>query len=71
MHTVWEGEGRINLERSVETCTLPYVKQIASENLLYDAESSAWCSVMTKRGGMGWGVGGRLKRATKCICTPI
>ena len=40
VHTVWEGEGRINLERSVETYTLPYVKQTASENLLYDAGSS-------------------------------
>ena len=59
-HTVWEGKGRINLERSVETYTLPYLKQIASENLLCDAESSAWCSVVTS--GVGWGVGGRFKK---------
>ena len=70
MHTVWEGEGRINLERSVETYTSPYVKQTASENLLYDAESSAWCSVTTSGvgwGGMGWEVGGRFKKEGTCV----
>ena len=33
--------------------TLPCVKQIASGKPLYSTGSSAQCSVMTKRGGMG------------------
>ena len=37
---VGEGEGWTNWERSMETYILPYVKQIASGNLLYDAENS-------------------------------
>ena len=41
------------------TYTLPYVKQIASGNLLYDAGNSNRFSVTTQRGGMGWEVGGR------------
>ena len=31
----------------IETNTLPSVKWIASGNLLYDAGSSDWCSVIT------------------------
>ena len=43
--TVWEGEGGANRESSMETCTLPYVKQIASGNFLCDTESSTQCSL--------------------------
>ena len=32
------------------------------KKLLYSTESSAGCSVMTQRGGMGWGLGGKSKR---------
>ena len=42
--------------------TTTYVRWIASGNLLCDAGSSTWCSVMTQRGGMEWEVGGRFKR---------
>ena len=35
-----EGEGRMNWDSGIETYTLPYVKQIASGNLLYDTGSS-------------------------------
>ena len=45
--TVGEGEGGLNWYSSIKTYTLPYVKQIASGNLLYDAGSSIWCSVTT------------------------
>ena len=45
--TVWEGEGGTNWESIVETCTLSYVKQIASGNLLCDSGSSTHCSVTT------------------------
>ena len=41
------------------TFTQPRVKQITSRKLLCSAGSSAWCSVMTKTGGMGvWWEGG-------------
>ena len=36
--------------------TLPCVKQTAGGNLLYNDESSAWCSVMSQVGRM-WGSG--------------
>ena len=45
--TVGEGEGGTNWERSIETYTLPYVKKIASGNLLYDIRSSTQCSVIS------------------------
>ena len=41
----------------METYTLPYVKDIAS-----DTGSSAWCSVATPRGVMRWEVGGAFRR---------
>ena len=41
---VGEGEGGKNGESSMETYTLPYVKLIARENLLYDSGSSNQCS---------------------------
>ena len=40
MGTVGEGESGMNGESSMETYTLPYVKQIANGNLLYDVGSS-------------------------------
>ena len=49
-------------ESSMETYTLPYVKQIAGGNLLYDSGSSNWCSVTTYRDDMGWEVGQNFKR---------
>jgi len=52
---------------SIETQTLPYVKQIASGNMLF-AESSIWCSLTTQRVGMEWGVGGRFKREGTYVC---
>jgi len=42
---------------------LPCVKWIASGKLLSKHKGSTPCSVTTKKGGMGWGVGGRSKRA--------
>ena len=37
MDTGGEGEGRTKGERSMKTYMLPYVKQTASGNLLYDS----------------------------------
>ena len=47
---------------SMETNILPYVKQIASGNFLYDSRSSDWCSVTIQRNVIEWEVGGRAKR---------
>ena len=57
--TVWEREGG----SSIDIYTPPCVKWMASGKLLYSAGSSAQCSVMAWRGGMGGAVvGRRLKR---------
>ena len=42
-----EGEGKTHGESSMEAYTLPYVKQIASGNLLYDSGNSNWGSMTT------------------------
>ena len=42
-----EGEGMMNGESSMETYTLPYVKQIANGNLLYDSGNLKQGSVTT------------------------
>ena len=58
--TVGEGEGGTNWESSMETYTLPEVKQIASGSLLYDEGSSnlVLCDNLD-----GWdAVGERFKR---------
>ena len=49
-------------QRSMGAYTLPYVKQFASENFLYDSGNSSQGSVTTQSGEMGWEVGGRFKR---------
>ena len=41
MDTVGEGENGMNCENSMETYTLPYVKQNASKNLLSKTGNSA------------------------------
>ena len=47
MDAVGKGEGGTNWESSTKIYTLPYVKQIANEKMLYSAGSSAWGSVTT------------------------
>ena len=61
-----EGKGGTNGKSCMETNTLPYVKQLASENLLYNSGSSSWCSVTTQRDRIGQegGSGGRGHRYT-------
>ena len=46
----------------METYTLPYVKQIASGNLLYDAKSSDQVLCDNLEGWDRWEMGGRFKR---------
>ena len=68
MSTVGE-EGRADGESSMDTDTLPRVKQTASGDLLCYAGSSDPRSGTTSRGGMGWDVGGRFKReGSYCAC---
>ena len=57
-----EGEGEINGESSLDAYTLPYIKQIASGNLLYYSGNSNWGSVTIYRDGKRWEVGGRFKK---------
>ena len=52
-----KGEGGMIWENSIETYTLPYVKEIASGSLPNDAGIQSWCSVTTWRGGKGREVG--------------
>ena len=68
-----EGEVGTNWESSMEILTLPYVKQTASGNLLYEAGSSTPWSVTTW-GWAGWGgeaEGGREVQVGGHICTPM
>ena len=61
LDTTEEGESGTNGEGSISIYILSCTKWTASEKLLCNTGSSAWCSVMTKRSGVGRR-GGRLKR---------
>ena len=50
------GSGMIS-ENSIETCILPYVKQMTCASSMHEAGHSNWCSVTTQRDGMGREVG--------------
>ena len=50
------------MERATWKLPLPYVKQIANGNLLYDSGNSNRVSLSTQRGGMGREIRGRLQR---------
>ena len=49
-----EGEGGMICENSIETCILPYVKQMTSPSSMHDS----WCTGMIQRDGMGSEGGG-------------
>ena len=71
--TVEEGEGWINWEHSIETYTLPYIKHIASGNLLYYTGSSnpVFCDNLEVWGlEGGWGGRGHIyiPMAHSCWC---
>ena len=57
-----EGEEGTKGESSTEIHALPYAKQIANGNLLYDSGNPNQGSVTTQRGGKGWDVGVRFQR---------
>ena len=50
---VGEGEGGMIWENSIETCILPYVKQIASPGSMHETGCQGWCTGMTQRDGAG------------------
>ena len=57
------GEERVScVQRVTWKLTLPYVKQIAKGNFLYGSGNSNRGSVSMLRIGMGWEMGGSLKR---------
>ena len=62
MNTVGEGEDGTDWGIGIDTYIPPWATQIASGKLLYSSGSSAQCPLMTEKGGMGEGLGGRLRR---------
>ena len=63
----------MNGESSMETYTLPYVKQTTSGNLMYDAgnQKSVLCDNLEGWGGVGWGGeggGGQFRREGTQVC---
>ena len=63
MDSVGEGEGGMIRQKSIETCILPYVKQMTSASLMYEAghprlmlwdNSEGWGGEGGERGS-GWG----------------
>ena len=50
--SVGEGEGGVISETSIETCILPYVKQMTSASLMYEAEHT---KLMLWDNPEGWG----------------
>ena len=58
---------KVKKQSDMETYTLPYVKQIASGNLLYDTGSSKLVRCDNLEGQVGQEVGGRLKRERACV----
>ena len=64
---VGEEEGGTNWENSMETCTLPHVKEVASANVVRDTGSSSQGSVTTWGRGMGREMGGRFKSEGTCV----
>ena len=60
LDSVGEGEGGMIWENGIETCTLSYVKQIASPGLIQDTGSSGLVNWDDPEGwygeGDGWGI---------------
>ena len=57
MDSVGEGEGGMIWENGIETCILPYVKQITSQVRCMKQGAQGWCTGLTLRDGMGRDVG--------------
>ena len=66
LDSVGEGEGGMICENSIETCILPYVKQITSPGSMHETGSSGLCTGTTLRDGMGREIGGRVRMGNPC-----
>ena len=64
-----EGEGGMIWENSVETCILPYVKQITSPGSMHETGCSEMVHWDNPEGGMGKEVGRGFR--TGDTCTPM
>ena len=58
------GEGKAGMiwENNIETCILPYVKQMATVSSMHEAGQS-WWSGTTQRDGVGREIGGEFRMA--------
>lgn len=59
------------IESSMRTYTLPYVRQIANGDLLYDSGNSIWGSATTETGRNGVGRGRQCHEGGDNICKPL
>ena len=66
---VAEGEGRMIWENSIETCMLPYVKQMTSPSSVHETEHSESLPWATLRDGMGRELGREFVMGD--TCTPM
>ena len=66
LDSVGEGEGGMIYENSIETCILPYVKQITSPGSMHETGSSGLRTGTTLRDGMGREVGVGFRMGDRC-----
>ena len=64
-----EGEGGMISEKSIKTCILSSVKQIASPGWMHKTSAQGWCTGKTQRDGMGREVGGGIRMGNTCKST--
>ena len=67
LDSVGKGKGGMIWGNSIETCILPYVKQIASPGSMHETTAQGWCTGMTLRDGLGREVGGGFRMGNTCI----
>ena len=60
-----EDEGGMIWEKSIETCILSSVKQIASPGWMHETSARGWCIGMTQRDGMRRGLEGDSRWGTQ------
>ena len=66
MDSVGEGEGGIIGENSIETCMLPYVKQITSPGSMHETGCLGLVHWDDSKGWSGREVGGGFKMGNTC-----
>ena len=67
LDSVGEGKGGMIRDNSIETCILPYVKQIASPGLTHETRCSGLVYWVDPEGWDGGGeVGGRFRMGNTC-----